>query len=223
MELLETLPVTMGLGEIKNRLRTGDWELLEKLLEEAGSLISGKAVYEVSYIEEKVAEGVLLDGIRFQSKVLRKNLENAGRVFPYVVTIGRALEKRSGEHEDLLAKYYLDTIGTIALVKARKQLENHLRLRFALEKIAFMSPGSLEDWPLEEQKPLFSLLGDVEGAIGVRLNEGLMMVPKKSVSGIYFPTETTFYSCQLCPREHCEGRKASYDQKLAEEYGISKT
>jgi hypothetical protein len=78
----------------------------------------------------------------------------------------------------------------------------------------------LEDWPIEEQRPLFSILGDVEGSIGVRLNQSLLMIPGKSLSGIYFPTEIPFYSCQLCPRKSCPSRKASYDERLAREYGI---
>jgi hypothetical protein len=85
-----------------------------------------------------------------------------------------------------------------------------------------MSPGSLEDWPIEQQRPLFSLLGNVEASIGVKLNKSLLMIPRKSVSGVYFPNEVTFYNCQLCPRERCEGRKAPYTEELAREYGILK-
>jgi hypothetical protein len=48
------------------------------------------------------------------------------------------------------------------------------------------------------------------------------VLPRKSVSGIYFPTEVSFFSCQLCPRERCEGRKARYDKQKAREYGVLK-
>jgi len=84
-----------------------------------------------------------------------------------------------------------------------------------------MSPGSLKDWAIEEQRSLFSILGDVEGFIGVRLNETLIMIPNKSLSGIYFPTEIPFYSCQLCQREDCSTRKAPYDENLAREFGVA--
>jgi hypothetical protein len=83
-----------------------------------------------------------------------------------------------------------------------------------------MSPGSLMDWPLEEQKPLFSLLKGAEKLIGVRLTENLLMIPRKSVSGIFFPTEVTFLSCQLCRREKCEWRKARYNEGLAKQYKL---
>jgi len=123
---------------------------------------------------------------------------------------------------DLLEKYYLDVIGNMALIKTREYLEHYLGSRFAFGCLSFMEPGSLGDWPIEEQRPLFSLFRGGEASIGVRLTESLLMIPRKSLSGIYFSTEKVFYSCQLCPRERCEGRKASYDRELAKEYGILK-
>ena len=42
------------------------------------------------------------------------------------------------------------------------------------------------------------------------------MVPTKSVSGILFPAEETFASCQLCPRDDCPNRRAPYDPELFE-------
>ena len=53
--------------------------------------------------------------------------------------------------------------------------------------------------------------------IGVRLTDSFVMLPMKSVSGVYFPTEHTFASCQLCPRDDCPGRSAPYDPKLWKE------
>jgi hypothetical protein len=220
MEKLEQISLSLDIGEIKNRLRAGDWEQIQTLLEIAKPLISAKAVYKVCYIEEKLANTVMIDGVRFSSRVLRRNLEKIGRVFPYVVTIGARLEQKADAYTDLLEKYYLDVIGNVGLTEARKHLEDHLRSRFALEGLSYMSPGSLADWPIEEQRPLFSILKGAEISIGVRLTENLLMIPRKSVSGIYFPTEVTFYSCQLCPRQHCEGRKVRYNEDLAKEYGI---
>jgi hypothetical protein len=67
---------------------------------------------------------------------------------------------------------------------------------------------------------LFQLLADVEASIGVRLNKSLVMIPTKSVSGIYFQTEVSFFNCQLCQRGKCPGRKARYDENVARDYGI---
>ena len=77
-----------------------------------------------------------------------------------------------------------------------------------------MSPGSLADWPINEQKPLFELLGDVEKLVGVNLTDSFLMSPIKTVSGFRFSKESDYVSCQLCPREKCPGRKAPYEPNL---------
>jgi hypothetical protein len=223
MELLENIPVDLDVGEVKRRLRLKEREQsgqIRALIDVAAPLISARAVYRVSYIDEKGVDAVTINGVRLRSRVLRKNLEEVGRVFPYVVTLGAELEAKVADYPDMLEKYYLDTIGNVALTEARKHLEDGLRSRLALGGMSFMSPGSLKDWPIEEQRPLFEIIGDVEGAIGVSLSESLLMIPRKSVSGLFFSTDIRFQSCQLCPRTRCENRRARYDEGMAREYGL---
>ena len=225
METLKHIPVDLNLEEVKKELHmqeNGDWNHVQALVDEAQSLIRPRAVYRSCYIEAKSEDAIFVDGIRLRSRILRKHVEDVGRVFPYVVTIGNKLEEQARAFKDFVKQYYLDTIGNIALITARKHLEDQLRSRYALGCISYMSPGSLKDWGLEEQRPLFSILGDVEASIGVRLTKSLLMIPKKSSSGIFFPTEIPFYSCQLCARKNCSSRKAKYSEKLAIEYGIYK-
>jgi len=224
MEILDPIPIDLDPESIAEALHvpgTGAREQFQSAFEIAGRSISARAVYVVRYVEERCDDGVVIDGVHLKSRVLRKHLESVERVFPYVVTIGPALEERAGQMTDLLTKYYLDAIGNTALINARKSLAQTLRSRFALNNISFMSPGSLEDWPLDQQKPLFSFMDGVARVIGVTLTENCVMIPRKSVSGIYFPTETTFYNCQLCPRKNCVGRKAAYSAEMAEKYGIN--
>lgn len=221
MERVDNIPVNLDIAEIKERLRIRDSEEIDSLLRTAKSLIKAKAVYEVSYVDDRFEDAVIIDGTRFSSRVLCKNLDGVGRVFPYILTIDHGLEQNADASADILEKYYLDEIGNVALGSAREFLEDHLRSKFALDGLSFMSPGSLEDWPIEEQKPLFSVFKGAEESIGVRLTENLLMIPRKSVSGIYFPTELRFYSCQLCPRKGCPQRKAPYKEDLVEQYGIS--
>ena len=225
METLEHFPVDLNFEEIKEELHIhekGDWNHLQDLVDQAQSLIRSKAVYRSCYIESKSEDAIFVDGIRLKSRVLRKHMDDVGRVFPYVVTIGSKLEEQARAFKDFVKQYYLDTIGNIALITARKYLEDQLRSRYALGCISYMSPGSLKDWGLEEQRQLFSIVGDVESSIGVRLTRSLLMIPKKSLSGIFFPTEIPFYSCQLCLRKNCSSRKAKYSKKLAIAYGIYK-
>jgi hypothetical protein len=223
MIILEDIPLDLEFEKIRGQLHAVGEKGLAKahtLLETAKPLISARALYRVCFIEERPENALVIGGTLFRSRVLQQNCEGVERVFPFVVTIGAELEDRAEACDDLMDKYYIDRIGNIALLTARKYLEAHLRTRFALGGMSHMNPGSLKDWPIQEQGPLFSLLGDPEEAVGVRLTESLLMIPRKSVSGLFFPTEMRFESCQLCPRERCEGRRAPYSETLAKEYGI---
>jgi len=225
MEVLDPIPIDLEPNAVEEELRVtkaGAWGPFKTAFEIVRDSIHARAAYAIHYVDARFDDGVVIDGIRFGSRVLSINLQHVGRVFPYVVTIGAVLEERIDAAKDLLAKYYLDAIGNLALIQARTYLEKVLRSKFVLNGLSFMSPGSLEDWPIEEQRPLFSLLEGIEHTMGVRLTENCLMIPKKSVSGVYFPSKTTFYNCQLCPRSNCMGRKAAYSEGLAREYGVQK-
>ncbi len=107
-----------------------------------------------------------------------------------------------------------------ALGAARRHLDEHLVTRFALGKTSTMSPGSADAavWPIQQQRQLFGLFGDVEGLIGVRLTDSCLMVPNKTVSGVRFPTQIDFRSCQVCHREDCPSRSAPFDAERLASY-----
>jgi hypothetical protein len=224
MEIIRPIPVILDHREIKTRLRMGrrgGWSQVLSLIERAQALIEAGAAYRVCYIEERLEDTIRIDGVYLRSKVLRRHLDQIERVFPFVLTIGGALQEEARACTDILEQYYLDSIGDAALASVRSYFEESLRSRYALSTLSSMSPGSLEDWSIENQERLFSILGDVERAIGVRLEKSLVMAPFKSISGIYFPTEIPFYSCQLCTRERCPSRMAEYNEQLARDYGIN--
>ena len=114
----------------------------------------------------------------------------------------------------MLQKYWADAIKEMALRSAVQYLHDHLIEHYRLVRLSRMNPGSLPDWPLPEQRPLFDLLGNGPRLIGIHLTDAFLMMPIKSVSGIWFPSEESFESCRLCPREQCPGRRAAYDQNL---------
>lgn len=222
MEHLDSIPVQLDPDKVVSRLHLGEkyLEAIREAIEIAHSLIKPRVVYEVSYVTRKNTDSVDIDDVRFTSRVLRVNLDRVNRVFPYIMTIGAELENKATSSKDLMKQFYLETMGDLALDHIGTYLEEHLTTKYRLGKISEMNPGSLEDWPITEQKPLFSIFGDVHDLIGVKLTESFLMIPRKSVSGIYFPKEVTFYSCQLCPRKNCKERQAPYDETLKAKYGI---
>jgi len=198
------------------RVRAQHREEIGKLVAEAEAVARPKAIYKMAFIEAKGDESITADGVTFNSRVLRVNLDTLHRFFAFVGTAGHELEAWADSKQDMLTHFYADAINEAVLHAALITFIAQLTEQYQLATTAAMNPGSLTDWPLREQRPLFKLLGDVRSAIGVELTDTLLMVPRKSVSGIVFVAEETFASCQLCPRHDCPNRRAPYDAGLFE-------
>jgi hypothetical protein len=187
---------------------------LREMVNEARAIARPKVVYRVVRVEARGDNYVVVDGTRLTSRVLRVNLAKAHRAFVYIATCGVELEDWAQSMEALLDRYQAETIAGMALMAARQALVQHLEQVFRPGRLGEMNPGSLQDWPLREQRPLFDLLGDPKSTIGVQLLDSYMMNPSKTASGLLFPTEDGFYNCQLCPMESCPGRRTPYDPGL---------
>jgi len=102
-----------------------------------------------------------------------------------VSTIGPALEEecaREFREGDMLRGLVLDAFGTAAVVQMFREAERRIvaeALGAGLWPSKRFSPG-YRGWPLEEQRFVFSRVD--AAAIGVRLNDSCMMIPRKSNS-----------------------------------------
>ena len=221
MEVLRNIPVEFDLGELLQRFRvpsdSPDADAVEELVARVREAVNPKAIYDVCYVEKRGRDSVELGSAVFTSRVLAVNLDGVHRVFPFIATCGRELDDIPGVTGDPLREYWLDELRIMALRAASARVRDRIEEKYHPGKLSSMSPGSLKDWPITQQTQLFSVFGDVEAEIGVRLTDSFLMLPMKSVSGIYFPTEHTFASCQLCARSDCPGRAAPYDPDLWKE------
>jgi len=206
-ELMETYHIEKGSLDSKR---------IDELIAEAEAVARPKGIYKLSSVDGKSDDSVVIDQTTFISRVLRINLEKVHRVFPFIVTCGKELEEWSLAIEDMMEKFWADAIKEKAAIQAYQAVQRELEDRYRLGMTSTMNPGSLEDWPMKEQVPLFSLFGNPKDLIGVELTDSYLMIPIKSISGIVFPTDTQFESCQLCPRKNCPGRRSPYDPGLAE-------
>ncbi len=205
-----------ALKQLHLREGSQDADEFSRMLDEAQAIANPKAMYRLASIDEKKDGSVIIDGIELTSRVLRVNLDTSQRIFPFLATCGIELEEWSGQIEDMFLQYWAEAIKEMALFAALKALESHLDARFRPGRVSSMSPGSLEDWPIDQQQVLFDVLGDTRRKIGVQLTPSFLMIPTKSVSGIRFPLDESFESCQLCPRVACPNRRAPYDETLYE-------
>lgn len=222
MDTIERIPVLLDRAEVTARLRFESAKAaiddLDRLVALAQSLINPRCAYAPAFVGARGEGDVEISGVVFRSPLLRKILEASNKVFPYIVTVGHELERAAAAQGDLLRQYYLEEMANLALEKAVAELTARLEERYRLGPLSSLSPGSLEDWPITEQTKLFSILGDTERLAGVRLTESMLMVPRKSVSGILFPSEEGFVACQLCDREQCPGRKAPRQQQCPDAF-----
>ena len=212
--ILDDIGFELDVQSLMSKVRVAegseDDKAVKDLANSVASKIKPKAVCKVVYVQDRTDNSVNVGGVVFTSKTLRANLDKAERVFAYIATCGNELEKTDIEPDDYVKQFWLDAIKEMALRGCIGYLKKYIKKRYALKKISAMQPGSGDQdlWPIEQQKLLFSLFGNTEELIGVTLTDSCLMVPNKSLSGIYFPTEFDFTSCQMCHREKCPGRLA---------------
>ncbi len=213
--LLDNIPFSMDIPPLMQMLHIKDGsesaEEFTRMAEEAQPIARPKAMFRMAYIDGRSGDSVTLDGILFKSALLADNFKDIHHVYPFVATCGVELEHWAHRYTEVLQSFWADTIMALALGSAIEAITKHIGERFGAENMSIMNPGSLPEWPITEQKTLFNLLGDVERLSGVRLNESFLMIPVKTVSGIYFQSEVSFINCQLCAREKCPGRRAPFD------------
>lgn len=155
-----------------------------------------------------------IGGEAFHSRIMQVNFEGVSRAYPYAITCGRELYEYALETADPLARYWIDSISERILYQAGAQCLKEIRGRAGSESVSSMNPGSLADFPITQQVPLFRLLGDVYGQIGIRLTDTCLMLPYKSLSGIYFVSARDYVNCALCQRADCPNRRAEFDEML---------
>ena len=164
-------------------------------------------------------DSVVIGAQRFTSRVISVNLKNAEWVYPYVGTSGRAAYEYAISLDDDLFRFWADQVCEMALKSAAIDFIHRVRELSGSEQLSSLNPGSVIDWPISQQRPLFELLGDVYAKTGILLEESFLMRPVKSNSGILYASENHFESCSLCNKQNCPGRRAPFDKdKFEREY-----
>ncbi len=189
-------------------------------VEQAKELIHPRAIFgkaNVSIIDDTK---VMIEDQEFTSRILRVNLDSCKIVYPFIATIGPELETLAAKQERLTKKFFLETAGDYVLTNSIWQIEKKVKEKFSITRNSTMTPGSLENWPITQQVPLFNLFGEGLKKVGVELTSSMLMKPRKSISGISFESDRLFINCQLCQRDRCPGRRAKYTPEKFAEYDL---
>ena len=203
----------------KLRVMEDDLEDFDEIYARTIELI--KPVYYMGreHVERIDGDDVVIGGTCFHSHVISVNLKDADAVYPYVGTSGRAAYEYAISLDDDLYKFWADQICELALRSAAVGFIQTAKQISGTEKLASLNPGSVVDWHISQQRPLFDLIGSVFEKTGIFLEESFLMRPVKSSSGILYPTDREFVSCSLCTKQNCPNRRAPFDrEKFEKEY-----
>ena len=137
-------------------------------------------------------------------------LQQARSVLCCCATIGKKLDNRLdglSRKKKLLEVYLEDCVGTYCLLLVSRAVYKEVE-QFADQYNwgvgSVMSPGAIQGWALEDQKVLCSLLNI--GRINVQLNDGDVLIPKKSVTFIVgigpdYSSKKVDIPCHICTSE----------------------
>lgn len=190
-------------------------DLLPTAIEEAIQLASPVFIYALHRVTAVDARGKLIleNGLRLEVPQAERDPDTR-YLASCVCSLGKVLEntcRRLTGQGRLLQAMVLDAAGVSLLDGLVNRSHEHLRQR-ALEIELFagcpFGPG-YQDMPMETQLLLFRLVD--AGAIKVKLNQGLVMEPMKSISffvrwGERESPSGPISKCRRCNLKHCRFR-----------------
>ncbi|MBI4283003.1 MAG: hypothetical protein HY663_00875, partial [Chloroflexi bacterium] len=190
--VLDEIPVNISVGAVLERMKMHNGsarieKMIQDLIDTVTLVARPKVLYKMSTIDRADGRTVEVDGVEFTHHVPTLGFGEGERVFPYVATCGVEVETIKTPPGDVMRGYCLNIIKNVVLRSAGTYFQDHLKTTYHLEEISRIAPGEAMG-TVAQQPKLFSILGDVQGAIGVRMSEHNMMLPEKSNSGIYFET-----------------------------------
>ena len=210
-----SIPIDLLLAELHISAEHKQYEAIEAMYKEAIQIAKPVAIY-APFVPETQGDKISVNGIKIEDAFVYEMLKDRELVFPFVATCGEEIEAWSATFTNMFEQYAADALKEIFLDVANDAVFDEIQEKyFTAEKhIAKLNPGSLSEWPIQGQVPLFKMLGgadSVKNEIGVTLKDSMLMVPVKSVSGIAFASDTVYHNCQLCDKADCPSRVAPYE------------
>jgi len=202
----------VGQASRKTSRRVNTW------IRSLSHLIKPRLIYSIGKVADVTRTAVCLrNGAVIKSSKIAKSLQDCRTVVCFAATLGKEIdhqiEQLNGENR-IVDAFIVDALGSVAaeqLVKSfHVQMEQDCIEQGKGVTLRF-SPGYC-DWPLTAQDLLFKLLPAQK--IGLRLTESFMMMPRKSVTGVFGVTRTpasmarSHNPCLICQKLDCTVRRA---------------
>ena len=188
--------------------------LINEYIENAHNLIAPSYSYVIRDIKSVKGSRVVIEGsVTFQSEVIAQLLEQCEKVAVFALTIGNHLEElvaHLAESGVIVQAAVLDAIGSVAAESVAGFVQGRVGEMAHAQELCIsqrLSPGYC-DWDIGQQRMVFQAMNG--NSAGVRLTEGCLMLPQKSISGIIGigPSEVENYNpCKTCDKHDCVGRR----------------
>lgn len=215
---LEKIAFVCDVADLRNRLRLSpDFdEELQPMIDHTLAVVNPKVLFRRVPVRRE--DGALFLGdLPVDSRLVKNRLADVSEVFAYVATCGTEADALMLAKTDPVEEMWQGELNVMAMQAAVKAAVSHLQQEYGLHAVRAVNPGSIPDFPIQYQRGLFELLGDVQGEIGVTLTDSLLMMPIKTTSGFWFASKDEYANCMVCLRENCQGRRAPFDQKMFNE------
>jgi hypothetical protein len=197
---------------------------VRKLVEHAQKIARPMAFYRIGCIEGRGPGWVEIHGVRLESRRLAEYTSEVNRVFLYIATCGSRLEDwsrmLSGDEEVAIA----EVIKEMALEQVRKAMYRHMSETWHVDisDAEEIHPGDKHGWSVTHMPVLFHLLGDTQARVGVSLTSRFELLPKRSAVGVIIPSGCNAITCNYCPNEECQNRKAPCrEEELRKTYNLA--
>jgi hypothetical protein len=179
-----------------------------------------RELFKVSY-SYTISDIKLIDGSQifienslvFESKVIAQLLKHCEKVAIFLLTLGNRLDETMHdlvENDLILESIVLDAVGSDGVERLAEFVQGRITAIAKAQGYSTsrrFSPGYC-DWALPQQEMVFRAIDG--NSPDIRLTEGFMMIPQKSISGIIGlgSSEVENYNpCRDCKEEDCPGRE----------------
>ena len=208
----------ISINEVYQTMGYGDNQPDEYLKFETGRILDElNSICKPQYIYA-IYPGMVKDNVSIQigdnrlklGKTIVSYLSEVEYFCVFVTTAGQeydSYKKKLRADGELLKEFIADSIGSVIAEACVSRISEELSAKQNIEHTYPYSPGYC-GWKLKEQQILFGMLPNKP--CGVELTESCLMMPIKSISGIFGlgrNIQRKAYGCTICENINCYKRK----------------
>jgi hypothetical protein len=164
--VLNPLPFQIDTAAVLARMRVtpgarAETEVLD-LIAEAKQSRSPKAMYRMATSTQRTDAVIMERHPLHQPRAAREPGRSAARL-----RLRLHLRPRTGGmgggSRTMCWRFYADAMNQAVLGQCARRVPGAAAEAYSVQQTSGMNPGSLGEWPISQQRPLFALIGDVTG------------------------------------------------------------